>query len=269
MELDDLYRIERAVFIGKESESTFELLSNVKLPGFKLGIYYADSAKMLLSTCCDVESSLLLMDMRPESVNILLNSREIQFISNMPVIAFAPYKCDAFARLAAELKLYRLFVRTSDIKKDAEELSDILTVKVIYGNYEEYPNMRAHIVSRNSWHDPTMEIVDYDKAISELIEKLGIRKSLAGHKYLVAAISMHCATTSPPELKYLYRLVADHYGTTSLAVEKAIRYAIESAWNKGDYYEQNRLFGLSIDESRGKPTNAEFIARISLEYVYK
>lgn len=266
---DYYYRIEHAVFIGEMSESTDKLLSSIKLHDFKISFYTANSSSQLIHLCCKVENSLLMMDMNTESINIYLGALGIEFIKKLPVIAFADKKIEAYTRLAEELGFYRLFVRGESLRKDASELSKILTIKLQYPDLENYPEIHGHKVSENSWHDPETEITDYEKAISELIEKLGVKKTLSGHKYLVAAIAMHCSTFSPPEPKYLYQIVADHFGVTPSAVEKSIRYAIESAWTKGDLYLQNCLFGVSIDERRGKPTNAEFIARISLEFYYR
>ena len=63
--------------------------------------------------------------------------------------------------------------------------------------------------------------------------------------------------------KLLYPTVAKHHGTTSSRVERAIRHAIEVAWDRGDIDVLNSYFGYTIQNDRGKPTNSEFIAMIS------
>ena len=63
--------------------------------------------------------------------------------------------------------------------------------------------------------------------------------------------------------KQLYRSVAKKYETTSSRVERAIRHAIEVAWDRGDVDVLNSYFGYTIHNGRGKPTNSEFIAMIS------
>ena len=63
--------------------------------------------------------------------------------------------------------------------------------------------------------------------------------------------------------RVLYPTVAKKYGTTSSRVERAIRHAIEVAWDRGDIDVLNSYFGYTIQNSRGKPTNSEFIAMIS------
>ena len=75
-------------------------------------------------------------------------------------------------------------------------------------------------------------------------------------------------STEDPEIinsvtKQLYPSVAKKFNTTSSRVERAIRHAIEVAWDRGDMDILNSYFGYTIHTSRGKPTNSEFIAMIS------
>ena len=75
-------------------------------------------------------------------------------------------------------------------------------------------------------------------------------------------------TIDNPELigsitKQLYPSVAKAYGTTSSRVERAIRHAIEVAWDRGDIDVINSFFGYTVQSTRGKPTNSEFIALVA------
>lgn len=63
--------------------------------------------------------------------------------------------------------------------------------------------------------------------------------------------------------KVLYPSVAKKFSTTSSRVERAIRHAIEVAWDRGDVDVLNSYFGYTIQNQRGKPTNSEFIAMIA------
>ena len=63
--------------------------------------------------------------------------------------------------------------------------------------------------------------------------------------------------------KVLYPTVAKHFSTTSSRVERAIRHAIEVAWDRGDIDVLSSYFGYTIQNSRGKPTNSEFIVMIA------
>ncbi len=101
--------------------------------------------------------------------------------------------------------------------------------------------------------------------ITETIQKVGIPAHIKGYHYIRTAITM---MTEDMELahsvtKVLYPAVAKRYDTTPQRVERAIRHAIEVAWNRGDPSVLNEMFGYTIDSERGKPTNSEFIAMIS------
>ena len=61
----------------------------------------------------------------------------------------------------------------------------------------------------------------------------------------------------------LYPAVAKHFDTTSSRVERAIRHAIEIAWDRGDLDTLNTFFGYTVNTAKGKPTNSEFIALIT------
>jgi len=63
--------------------------------------------------------------------------------------------------------------------------------------------------------------------------------------------------------KVLYPEVAKRFGTTASRVERAIRHAIEVAWDRGDLETLQRFFGYTVSNTKGKPTNSEFIAMIS------
>ncbi len=63
--------------------------------------------------------------------------------------------------------------------------------------------------------------------------------------------------------KELYPMIAEKYNTTPSRVERAIRHAIELAWDRGNVDLMNKVFGYTIDVERGKPTNSEFIAMVA------
>ncbi len=63
--------------------------------------------------------------------------------------------------------------------------------------------------------------------------------------------------------KELYPLIAEKYNTTPSRVERAIRHAIEVAWDRGNVEMMNKFFGYTVNMDRGKPTNSEFIAMVA------
>lgn len=102
-------------------------------------------------------------------------------------------------------------------------------------------------------------------SVTQILHQIGVPAHIKGYHYLRDSIIMAVET---PEIinavtKKLYPSVAKNYDTTSSRVERAIRHAIEVAWDRGDIDILNSYFGYTIHTGRGKPTNSEFIAMIS------
>ena len=115
------------------------------------------------------------------------------------------------------------------------------------------------------------EVRDLERQVTHIIHDIGVPAHIKGYQYLREAI---CLAVDDMEIinavtKVLYPEVAKRYGTTASRVERAIRHAIEVAWDRGDLETLQKYFGYTVSNAKGKPTNSEFIAmiadRISLE----
>lgn len=111
--------------------------------------------------------------------------------------------------------------------------------------------------------------------VTKMIRGIGIPAHIKGYQYIREGIIM---SVKDPEIlnyitKFLYPAIAKQYHTTTSSVERAIRHAIEVAWNRGKLEAMENLFGYSVNSGKGKPTNSEFIALIAdkfrLEYRLK
>ena len=107
--------------------------------------------------------------------------------------------------------------------------------------------------------------MDLETEITSIIHEIGVPAHIKGYMYLREAISM---VVNNVELlsavtKELYPSIAKKYNTTASRVERAIRHAIEVAWSRGQIDTINKLFGYTINNGKGKPTNSEFIAMIA------
>lgn len=109
------------------------------------------------------------------------------------------------------------------------------------------------------------ESVDLEVIVSDIMHQIGVPAHIKGYQYLREAIilSVHDSEMMSSVTKLLYPTVAKRFSTTSSRVERAIRHAIEVAWDRGDVEVLSAYFGYTIQNSRGKPTNSEFIAMIS------
>lgn len=107
--------------------------------------------------------------------------------------------------------------------------------------------------------------VDLEVTISEIMHQIGVPAHIKGYQYLREAIILSINNTEMMNsvTKLLYPTVAKTFNTTASRVERAIRHAIEVAWDRGDVDVLSSYFGYTIQNTRGKPTNSEFIAMIS------
>lgn len=107
--------------------------------------------------------------------------------------------------------------------------------------------------------------IDLERDVTDMIHEIGVPAHIKGYQYLREAIMM---SVEDPEMlgsitKVLYPTIARKNQTTASRVERAIRHAIEVAWNRGRMETLDAMFGYTINTGKGKPTNSEFIALIA------
>lgn len=104
-----------------------------------------------------------------------------------------------------------------------------------------------------------------ESMVTSVIHEIGVPAHIKGYQYLREAIKIAVGDREVINAitKVLYPQVAKTFSTTPSRVERAIRHAIEVAWDRGDLETLQRFFGYTISNSKGKPTNSEFIALIA------
>lgn len=127
------------------------------------------------------------------------------------------------------------------------------------------PAMLAErIVQFSSIHNANA-MKDLEVVVSQIMHQIGVPAHIRGYQYLREAIILSVKNDEmiSSVTKVLYPTVAKTFKTTPSRVERAIRHAIEVAWDRGDVDVLSSYFGYTIQNERGKPTNSEFIAMIS------
>lgn len=121
----------------------------------------------------------------------------------------------------------------------------------------------------------TPNAVDFDEdesdpahiemVVTDIIHTIGIPAHIKGYHYLREAIMLSLNDSEMLEsvTKLLYPTIAKKYETSPSRVERAIRHAIETAWDRGDVEVLTKMFGYTVNCGKGKPTNSEFIALIT------
>lgn len=134
----------------------------------------------------------------------------------------------------------------------------------MFANENEYAGKEL-TVSEIREQSSKKRITDMETMVTEIIHEIGIPAHIKGYQYLRHAIIMVVDDLDIINsiTKELYPTVAKDFNTTPSRVERAIRHAIEVAWDRGDTEVLNSFFGYTIANSKGKPTNSEFIAMIA------
>lgn len=256
---------QRAVFLGVRNDYIDALIENIGRE-LTINFVFVDTEEELIEKCYSYEPALILTDLTPKYLTIIIKAARIRKYRHSVSIGLLNASCDNGSRLIEEHILSEEVVKTGDPVSDSVNVIYAYKRNIRFGINIKTIVDGMPIVTDNIWHDYSWDARLLRSAISQRLDKLGVRKELTGHKYLIAAIVLQSTLVHVPEPIKLYEKIAKYYETNAASVEKAIRYAIEAAWTFGDIEYQHAVFGMSIDEERGKPTNAEFIARLAIDY---
>ena len=188
----------------------------------------------------------------------------IGVIRNCKSLNFAPDMRPAFI-MVSMVSNQNIFMEATNVGADlcmlkpynieslCEHISSLMTSRA-------KGDMAQGIVQDSSERTP-----DIEAQVTKIIHQIGVPAHIKGYQYLRTAILL---TVKDSDIinsvtKELYPSVAKKYQTTTSRVERAIRHAIEVAWDRGDVDTLNSYFGYTIQNNRGKPTNSEFIAMIA------
>lgn len=165
------------------------------------------------------------------------------------VIIQSSLSIDGFINKAISLGAQYYCIKPFDIETLKERIEDIVHPK------EKQMNVMFNTKTNNQ----------IEEKITNIFITVGIPAHIKGYQFLREAIKLAIAN---PEIinsitKKLYPTIAEKYDTSASKVERAIRHAIEVAWNRGKIENINNLFGIKVYSSNEKPTNGEFIALVA------
>ena len=182
-------------------------------------------------------------------------------LTKMPrVIVLSAVGQDKITQRAITLGADYYVVKPFDMDVFTKRIREMFT-----GSSVEVQRKQVVSVVENDYRSSSKGPLDLESEITAIIHEIGVPAHIKGYMYLREAITM---VVSDMELlsavtKELYPSIAKKYNTTASRVERAIRHAIEVAWGRGQVDAINRLFGYTVHNEKGKPTNSEFIAIIA------
>lgn len=176
---------------------------------------------------------------------------------------YAPDKPPAFI-IVSMVSSQNIFIEASNAGAELCLLKPI-DVQSLSDHIELILRNRKNTAQPGNSKTADAAIPDIETQVTKIIHQIGVPAHIKGYQYLRTAILLTIQDSDiiNSVTKVLYPSVAKKYATTTSRVERAIRHAIEVAWDRGDVDTLNSYFGYTIQNNRGKPTNSEFIAMIA------
>lgn len=152
-------------------------------------------------------------------------------------------------------------IATQEVVAEAGRLGIAMFISKPYNENALVENL-SRLAEKN---ESPLHMPGLEELVTSIIHEVGVPAHIKGYQYVREAIMI---TVEDMEVinsvtKVLYPEVAKRYHTTPSRVERAIRHAIEVAWDRGDLETLQKFFGYTVSNAKGKPTNSEFIAMIS------
>jgi two-component system response regulator (stage 0 sporulation protein A) len=216
------------------------------------------------------QPDIVLLDMIMPNLDGLgvLEKLKISNIAHYPtIIMISAVGQDRITTKALELGAEYYIVKPFDLNVLSQRIQDIKAnyqPKNIISNEFSSTN-NAHKRYINALNSKLEKDLSIEASITNIIHDIGIPAHIKGYQYLRDAILIviNNIETINQITKVLYPEVAKIYKTTPSRVERAIRHSIEVAWSRGNNRTIENIFGYTVSDMKGKPTNSEFIAMIA------
>ncbi|MEF9967712.1 MAG: sporulation transcription factor Spo0A [Longicatena sp.] len=248
------------------ADDSLEMLHNVK------EMIHKDNTYEVIGSACDGEQCcnelqgkhihILILDLimpKKDGMSVLQDLKKNN-ISVDHIICTTPFVNDLIVTSIQKFKVDYILMKPFELIN----LVDKLNFVVGFSNTEiKQGNMINVKLDENE--KKRVEKLELESEITELLHEIGIPAHIKGYMYLRTAILETYINVDflGQITKVLYPEIAKKYVTTPSRVERAIRHAIEVAWNRGNIDAIDDIFGYTISASKAKPTNSEFIAMIS------
>ena len=237
------------VLIADSSEEFCSSLSSTlqRVGGFQI-VGTAGDGEQAIRMVMDKKPDILVLDLmlsKQDGISVL---KAIDRMERKPAtLATSGFVTEYVANAAANLGVRYLMLKPCDMGAVAERLEEIR------GGESLRPVLRRP--------DKT----SIETMVTGIIHEIGVPAHIKGYQYLREAIiiAVNDMDVINAITKVLYPQVAKTFQTTPSRVERAIRHAIEVAWDRGDLDTLQRFFGYTVSNTKGKPTNSEFIALIA------
>ena len=209
----------------------------------------ANDGEQAIRMITERKPNILVLDLMLAKQDGLSVLKAIAAMPHKPVtLATSRFVTDYVASAAANLGVRYLMLKPCDMSVLVERLKELRGGDAIHKDPSHYPSATS-----------------IESMVTNVIHEIGVPAHIKGYQYLREAIMIAVDDMDVINAitKVLYPQVAKTFQTTPSRVERAIRHAIEVAWDRGDLDTLQRFFGYTVSNTKGKPTNSEFIALIA------
>lgn len=222
-------------------------------------IWTANNGRVCLSMLEDQVPDVLLLDIimpHLDGIAVLETLGKKEEFSEVNIIMLTAFGQEDVMTQAANLGASYFMLKPFEFER--------LTNQIFQVAGTQKPNAPAtEVVGEGNSNRVSQKVLD--TTITSIIKEIGVPAHIKGYAFLREAIQMVYSDVDllGSVTKILYPDIAKKYNTTPSRVERAIRHAIEVAWNRGNYEVISKMFGYTVHHLKSKPTNSEFIAMIA------
>ncbi len=198
-----------------------------------------------------------------DGIGVLERMNSIEFKKRPVFIMLSAVGQDKITDRALGLGAEYYIIKPFDMATLTTRIRQLKSTQQIIKNGPTTPS--KHKVTNTEKATYELSALGLEKEVTNVIHEIGIPAHIKGYQYLRDAIimSINDMDILNSITKQLYPNIAKKYGTTPSRVERAIRHAIEVAWSRGKMDTIDKLFGYTVNNGKGKPTNSEFVALIA------
>lgn len=193
-----------------------------------------------------------------DGLGVLERLRDMNLSPQPKVIMLTAFGQENITQRAVQLGASYYILKPFDMEVLASRIRQLVGVQGSMSSGTQFTTSKSNVV-------PMGKGKNLDANITSIIHEIGVPAHIKGYQYLREAITMvyNNIEILGAITKTLYPAIAEKFKTTPSRVERAIRHAIEVAWTRGNIDSISHLFGYTINISKSKPTNSEFIAMVA------
>lgn len=193
-----------------------------------------------------------------DGLGVLERLRDMNLSPQPKIIMLTAFGQENITQRAVQLGASYYILKPFDMEVLASRIRQLVGAPNSMSASASFSSMKSNVV-------PMGKGKNLDANITSIIHEIGVPAHIKGYQYLREAITMvyNNIEILGAITKTLYPAIAEKFKTTPSRVERAIRHAIEVAWTRGNIDSISHLFGYTINISKSKPTNSEFIAMVA------